>query len=63
MEWISVNDRLPESGKSVLGYMNNGYIKMVFHHLNGSFSDMFDTTLKGEVYFWMYLPKSPFYHN
>ena len=60
MEWISVNNMMPEADKSVLGFMYNGYVKMVFHEIDGKFLDMWETELKGEVTHWMYLPKSPY---
>ena len=58
MEWISVEDKLPENDKSVLGFHRSCYVSMVFHAQEGSFREMWgDTDLY--ITHWMPLPKPP----
>ena len=51
------SDKTPEEG-SYLCFMDNCYVKMCY--FNGvEWLDMWDTTLKGTVKYWMNLPKQP----
>lgn len=39
--------------------MADGYIKMCFYDEVGWWTDMWETTLKGEVKYWQNLPEAP----
>jgi len=56
MEWNKEN---PKKEGSYLCFMVDGYIKMCFYDETGGWSDMWETTLKGEVKYWQNLPKAP----
>jgi len=58
MKWMNVNKLLPKEG-NYLCFLQNGFIKMCFYN-EKEWHDMWETTLKGEVRFWMPLPPSPY---
>lgn len=61
MEWISVNDSLPETGKRVLTYADNG--AMFAAHLDGYWyvdtGEMYYSTPLANITHWMPLPAPP----
>ena len=60
-EWISVKDRLPETGKRVLTYADNG--AMFAAHLDGYWyidtGEMYYSTPLANITHWMPLPEPP----
>ena len=62
MEWKNVNEILPKEGNNYLCFLKNGFIKMCFYN-DKEWFDMWETTLNGEVTYWMPLPKSPYANN
>ena len=56
MEWISVKERLPETGEFVLVFSNAKYNKCygIDRHVNGEFYN-----LGSDATHWMYLPLPP----
>lgn len=67
MNWISVNDKLPEEGQCVLIYQNNPWEKdyniLVLKYEYGAFRDVDYEDKEYGIYelvtHWMPLPKKP----
>lgn len=61
MEWVSVKERLPESGKYVLGiYKRNLPMVVMYHSRERHFTMHMDFVF---VTHWMPLPPPPSSHN
>ena len=60
MEWISVKDRLPEEGDTVLGW-ERGYYTVVERHRNGWYwgRDEWIADEGGTITHWQPLPEPP----
>ena len=61
MEWKNVNE-VPLTEGNYLCFLQNGFIKMCFYN-EKEWLDMWETTLKGKVIYWMPVPKSPYENN
>lgn len=57
MEWISVNDRLPEYERPVLGYDSEIEMVDIVNYISGKFFDL--DGIQTDVTHWMPLPEPP----
>ena len=59
-EWISVKDRLPEAGKSVLTYCEANKNKYACGEYSDTYQGFFINNFwNGDITHWCYLPKPP----
>lgn len=59
--WIDVLDHLPDDEITVLGYVGNGEMELVYHAYNRWC--IAQTTLTINIFFWAELPNPPEFHS
>lgn len=60
-EWTPSWEKLPEKGKTVLAYFNDGYedrVTLAVHYDNGWY-DYTHYCMTGDIKYWMELPEKP----